>query len=121
MASLFEHPESKFFWVQYRGADRRVHRKSTKIPKGTIQARREALKVVAEMTSKELTRAAHDPSSEWKAWVDGYSPYFEEELLPRPPPDGLPVVLGQFPPLPLPPPPPLPPPELPPEPPLAIM
>jgi hypothetical protein len=54
MASLIEHPRSKFFFVDFRGTDGKVHRKSLKIEKGTVQARREALKEVAEIPMRTL-------------------------------------------------------------------
>jgi integrase len=69
MASLFEHPRSKFFFVQFRGTDGKVHRKSLKIEQGTTQARREALKEVAEITARELSRSTFNDASRWEAWV----------------------------------------------------
>ena len=69
MASLIEHPRSKFFFVDFRGTDGKVHRKSLKIKKGTVQARREALKEVAEITARELSRSTFNDSSRWEAWV----------------------------------------------------
>jgi len=72
MASLFEHPRSKFFFVQFRGTDGKVHRKSLKIERGTTQARREALKEVAEITARELSRSTFNDASRWEAWVIGF-------------------------------------------------
>jgi hypothetical protein len=72
MASLFEHPRSKFFFVQFRGTDGKVHRKSLKIEQGTTQARREALKEVAEITARELSRSTFNDASRWEAWVIGF-------------------------------------------------
>lgn len=69
MASLIEHPRSKFFYVDFRGTDGKVHRKSLKIEKGTVQARREALKEVAEITARELSRSTFNDGSRWEAWV----------------------------------------------------
>lgn len=69
MASLFEHPRSKFFFAQFRGTDGKVHRKSLKIEKGTTQARREALKEIAEITARELSRSTVSDASRWDAWV----------------------------------------------------
>ena len=37
-----------------------------------MEARRAALKIVADLTAAELSRSAHNPRAEWTAWTDGF-------------------------------------------------
>lgn len=69
MASLFNHPKSKFWYIQFKTCDGRVRRQSTKILKGSADARRKALQIVAEVTAKELSRNQNSSSEKWDAWV----------------------------------------------------
>lgn len=81
MASIFERPGSRFWWVKYRDPGTgKIQRKSTGIDKVLPDARRKAKGVAAKWTTKEMAAPRTREAERWETWA---RPYLDERYKDR--------------------------------------
>ena len=73
MASVFVRPKSRFYWVNFRDPGTgRIVRRSTGVDTRAPEARRQAKRIEAEYTQREMAAPRVLEPERWEAWAGDY-------------------------------------------------